>query len=154
MGGAVVVADVDVNVVLPVDAVQGQVVTRLLQVVVQEWHHVMKALIRARHHERVCHAPSYATHHKRSDWCLLFSSTIRMLHFYTKRRLIYENSKQRHQPLESSLFFCFRRRRVRSFIQAAALSCCSFWSFCLLFIHVPTVHHPENILNYLHSMSN
>ena len=36
MGGAVVVADVDVNVVLPVDVVQGQVVTRLLQVVVQE----------------------------------------------------------------------------------------------------------------------
>ena len=31
-----VVADVDVNVVLPVDVVQGQVVTRLLQVVVQE----------------------------------------------------------------------------------------------------------------------
>ena len=36
MGGTVVVADVDVNVVLPVDVVQGQVVTRLLQVVVQE----------------------------------------------------------------------------------------------------------------------
>ena len=34
MGVAVVVADVDVNVVLPVDVVQGQVVTRLLQVVV------------------------------------------------------------------------------------------------------------------------
>ena len=36
MGVAVVVADVDVKVVLPVDVVQGQVVTRLLQVVVQE----------------------------------------------------------------------------------------------------------------------
>ena len=36
MGGAVVVADVDVDVVLLVDVVQGQVVTRLLQVVVQE----------------------------------------------------------------------------------------------------------------------
>ena len=35
MGGTVVVADVDVNVVLPVDVVQGQVVTRLLQVVVR-----------------------------------------------------------------------------------------------------------------------
>ena len=34
MGSAVVVADMDVNVVLPVDVVQGQVVTRLLQVVV------------------------------------------------------------------------------------------------------------------------
>ena len=31
-----VVAGVDVNVALPVDVVQGQVVTRLLQVVVQE----------------------------------------------------------------------------------------------------------------------
>ena len=132
MGSAVVVADMDVNAVLPVDVVQGQVVTRLLQVVVQEWHHVMKALIRARHHERVCHAPPpYATHHKRSDWCLLFSSMIRMFHFYTKGRLIYENNKRRQQPLESRLFFCFRWRWVRSFIQTAAL----FLLIFLLVIH-------------------